>query len=775
MKKYTLFICFSILLSWGLMAQQQIKGTITDITTGKPIEGAYIMVQSDKVFQSSNSEGEFYITLSGSGEKVIEISHISYIRKKIKVSIPLKGNSMIIPLEPSIIQINPIIVTATRSENKMLDIPAKVTYISAKQISLDPGKSLDDALQYTSGIYVNRNFGILSSKSSVSARGLSSKDQSRMLVLVDGVPVNKTDGGGVNWNLFNKETIESMEVLKGPGSALYGNNAMAGVISINTKKPTQAFQGSVGLEYGTYNTGIARLNLMGKTHKGGEKGLYWLFSGLWSKSDGYMTYPENLRSQYSVNTYMNEVGSLAKIGFDINKNNSVEFNFTYYDDKHGAGDKVYEKDGTFSKYNTYRYAVTYKRKSAKSNWIVNAFWLDEHYGKLNESLKDQSYQLYDVTSIRRDFGLLSSFSQTLTENNKVTIGFDYRQGSVDAADIYYSSTDKVINKGKMDFLAGYVQDEWSLLNKKLHLQVGARFDYANYHDGAFFIENPSQAIQYLSVYQIPEIKSAGWNSVSPKIATQYEFSKVARTYLSYSIGFRPPVLDDMCRSGKISGGFKVVNPSLKPENIQSVEWGWKLNWANGITINPSLWYSLGTDFMYYVSTGDSAYTTGFWSPVLKSLNISKVELYGFDFDASWQLNSHFNFFGNYAYTQNKILKYSLPAGSKLTDLTGKHLTDVPNHQFTVGGTWKNKYVNLMITNRYVGEQWVNDANIPDTKYFLPEKYVAYNLTDVKIWKLIGKHYSVGASILNVFDKIYLTSKSQINPGRMIFAEIKVIF
>jgi outer membrane receptor protein involved in Fe transport len=179
--------------------------------------------------------------------------------------------------------------------------------------------------------------------------------------------------------------------------------------------------------------------------------------------------------------------------------------------------------------------------------------------------------------------------------------------------------------------------------------------------------------------------------------------------------------------------------------------------------------------MYYVSTGDSAYTTGFWSPVLKSLNISKVELYGFDFDASWQLNSHFNFFGNYAYTQNKILKYSLPAGSTLTDLTGKHLTDVPNHQFTVGGTWKNKYVNLMITNRYVGEQWVNDANIPDTKYFLPEKYVAYNLTDVKIWKMIGTHYSVGASILNIFDKIYLTSKSQINPGRMIFAEIKVIF
>jgi len=117
----------------------------------------------------------------------------------------------------------------------------------------------------------------------------------------------------------------------------------------------------------------------------------------------------------------------------------------------------------------------------------------------------------------------------------------------------------------------------------------------------------------------------------------------------------------------------------------------------------------------------------------------------------------------------------LPENSKLTDLTGKHLTDVPNHQFTIGGTWINKFVNIIITNKYVGEQWVNDANIADEKYFLPEKYPQYNVTDIKLWKPIGKHISIGMNVINVFDKIYLTSKSQVNPGRMIFGEFKVKF
>lgn len=773
MKKY-LLSALLVLIVFFVSGQHRLSGIISDSVTGFPVEGAHISISGSAEIQMSSSAGTFTFNSVSEGKRIVEITHISYIRKKIMVQVN-SDISLNIMLEPATIQVNPVVISATRSENKLLDVPSKITYISTKQISVDPGKSLDDALQYTSGIYINRNFGILSAKSTVSTRGLSSKDQSRMLVLVDGVPVNKTDGGGVNWNLFNKETIESMEVIKGPGSALYGNNAMAGVISISTKKPSKTFEGSAGVEYGTFNTAITRLNLMGRTHKNSDKGFYWLFSGLWSRSDGYITYPENLRTAYTVKTYLKEAGSLAKLGYDFNKNNSIEFNFTYYDDQRGGGDKVYEKDGSYSKYKTFRYALTYKGKGIKGNWMINAFWLDEYYSKMNESLKDNTYQLYEVASLRRDFGLLSNYSRSLFKNSRITLGVDIRQGSVDAADIYYSSTDKVINRGKMNFLAAYAQDEWDFPGQKLRLQVGLRFDYAEFFNGAYYIENPSQALQYLGIYEIRDINPGNWQSFSPKIALQYKLSEVARTYLSYSIGFRPPVLDDMCRTGKISGGFKIVNPDLKPEHIQSVEWGWKLNRDNGISLKPSVWYSLGTDFMYYISTGDSAWTTGFWSPVLKSMNISKVRLLGFDFDASWQINAGLSFFGNYAYTYNKILKYDLPAGSALTDLTGKHLTDVPNHQFAFGGTWRNRYFNIMIANRFVGKQWVNDANIPDDKYFLPARYDSYDVTDIKAWRVVKKHFSVGINVLNVFDRVYLTSKSQVNPGRMLFGEIKAFF
>jgi iron complex outermembrane receptor protein len=57
-------------------------------------------------------------------------------------------------------------------------------------------------------------------------RGLSGNEQARVLVMIDGVPVNKSDGGSVNWNLLDPAMVERIEVVKGPASSMYGSNAM---------------------------------------------------------------------------------------------------------------------------------------------------------------------------------------------------------------------------------------------------------------------------------------------------------------------------------------------------------------------------------------------------------------------------------------------------------------------------------------------------------------------------------------------------------------------
>ena len=79
--------------------------------------------------------------------------------------------------------------------------------ISTNKIESNPTESVDDLLKPISGTYVSRSMGILSHKVIVSMRGLSGNEQSRVLILMDGVPINKSDGGSVNWNLMNVNKV----------------------------------------------------------------------------------------------------------------------------------------------------------------------------------------------------------------------------------------------------------------------------------------------------------------------------------------------------------------------------------------------------------------------------------------------------------------------------------------------------------------------------------------------------------------------------------------
>ncbi len=83
-------------------------------------------------------------------------------------------------------------------------------------------------------------------------RGLDGS--ARTLILLDGVPINKTAGGSVTWEMVQPEQIEKIEVVKGPNSALYGNNAMAGTINIRTKKPKTGTSALAKTFAGSYDT-----------------------------------------------------------------------------------------------------------------------------------------------------------------------------------------------------------------------------------------------------------------------------------------------------------------------------------------------------------------------------------------------------------------------------------------------------------------------------------------------------------------------------------------
>ena len=134
-----------------------------------------------------------------------------------------------------------VVVSATRTEKKVDDAPSSVTVITREEMRKQNVTTIDDALRHEAGLYAKRNKGIADSIASVSMRGQGGDE--RNLFLLNGIPVNDGYSNNVPWNHLNIDDVERIEIIRGPGSALYGGHAMGGVVNIITKEPEKEFEG----------------------------------------------------------------------------------------------------------------------------------------------------------------------------------------------------------------------------------------------------------------------------------------------------------------------------------------------------------------------------------------------------------------------------------------------------------------------------------------------------------------------------------------------------
>ena len=250
LRTYILF--YLILFGIGLSAQVTIYGTITDKSTGQVLTGANVIIKELNFGGTSNALGKYQIENIKSGTYTLEATFVGFVEDS--TIIHLKEGEIIthnFQLEPANIKMSSVMITATRTRRKIEDIPSRVALMSADQIETYPANNVDDALQSISNVYVNRSWGIFSKNTSVTMRGLDGT--SRTLILLNGVPLNKVSGGQIQWALIRPEDVERIEVIKGPGSALYGMNAMGGVINVLTKTPGQKLSLNAELQVGSMN------------------------------------------------------------------------------------------------------------------------------------------------------------------------------------------------------------------------------------------------------------------------------------------------------------------------------------------------------------------------------------------------------------------------------------------------------------------------------------------------------------------------------------------
>jgi iron complex outermembrane receptor protein len=764
--KVPLFIILFIATCCYAYSQGGIEGVVLGKSDGKPISGVHISIGSR--INATDVNGKFFFENVEEGRYNLTASAVRFAKQEVSITIVNGKNQKIeILLEEEDIFLDEVKISATRTESRISDIPGRVEVISPEKIAFSSAQTVDEVLTLLPGIQNSRSFGLFSHKATISMRGVSGKEQARTLVLLNGIPVNKADGGSVNWNLISTGEVERIEVVKGPGSALYGGNAMGGIINVITKKPQKPFEASLTADYGTYNTKGVRGQFGGKL----QNGFYWTANGAFRNSDGYITQsiPDQQANPFIVKSTFEEKVVNLGAGYSTSEKFNADVEFTVYDDMRGTGELVFQPEGNTTDHDTYQFRSAFSGKSGKLSWSASVFYLEEHYKRVSEWYKDD-YTWYDVLSVRNDYGLLSGISYAMN-NHSFTTGIDIRNGAVDASDIYYTSTDRVDNRGKMNFYGIYLQDEISMMEGKIMMVAGLRYDLASFFDGAFIIHSPSAETTFMDQYQFSDVEDVSWGAISPRFSVQYKPNQNFRIYAGYGRGFRPSVLDDLCRSGRVRGGFKVANPNLKPEYLDNFELGTDLKLASWIKVTASAFYSRGTDFLYYVSTGDSIDMGFGLRPIMVRSNISEVDIFGFETDFTASPLRFLNVFGNYAFASSKISGYT-PLNPEDFNLEGKYLTDVPKNSFTLGAMFRSKIVNAGLTCRYTGEMFINDQNIYDD-IVLSDRYPAVFTIDLKLSREVFHYGTVSLSIQNILDKKIYESKGAVGPGRFIVLEFGV--
>lgn len=772
MKKIFLFLAIAF-LSLNTFSQVSINGRVLDKETGNGIPSAVVEVINSDIKTISQSNGAFTLQVNNSNPFEITVSCLGYTSKSVVVNSALFGEEIVVRLDVEIYELQTAIVTATRSERKILEIPQRVELVSSNKIKGVPALSADTYLYSIPGISISRGASIFGA-ADVSMRGMGN-EAGRTLIMVDGVPLNKNDGGTVNWNAINTANVKQIEVLKGSGSTIHGGNAMGGVINLITPTPTKKLQGDISQSYGNLATIHTQANISGLKDK-----FYWSVNGIYRKSDGYITKyadePEE-HDNYLIPSFLNEYNVGAKVGYKLSEKHKVEVSGGYYSGQRGTGtnytgygftnEELVTDNGAYNWYTGISSKISYQGSiSDNSNLKLNIYTQRENYEHIRENLRESTVTRYDVLSVRDDIGFLSGYNFSLGKYNKITAGVDMRYGAVDGADKYVTSTDEVFNLGKINLVGVYLLDDINIGETPFSVLAGIRYDYASFYEGKFMVDNPTGETDFLQTFS-GELNNTNFTAFSPRLSFQYYMPQKIRTYIGYSKGYRAPVLDDLCRTGRISGGMKIANPALKPEYLDNFEIGADILYFEKISFATSLFYSIGKDYHAYISTGDSLILNNRLRPIIAKKNIGKVQILGAEFNVNVVLNNNFNWSVAYSHIVTNILEgKNFIAGAEV-DLVGSELVYQPKDIFNTSLIWKNSIVNSSIVFNYKGAQWKNEVNT--------DNLAGYYFIDLQLWRPIYKGLHASIMVHNLLDQKYVDFRDMISPGRMMSFQLKYEF
>jgi iron complex outermembrane recepter protein len=581
-----------------------------------------------------------------------------------------------------------IVVSASRTEVPVYRTPAHVTVITRTEIESSTAKNVPDLLISEAGTIVYDFYGS-GSTTTIDFRGFNKG--SNTLVLIDGVRFNEVDSSSTDWALIPLDNIERIEIVRGSMSALYGDNAMGGVINIITRKPTGPSNINLKLESGSweYNRQVLEWNAY-------SDDLQMNITAAHRKIEGYR---ENSGFEAT------DLSGNLRFGDIINK---FGIKLDYHEDERGlaggldpetAKDNPRKSDNPYdgSSYNQKRLAFFYNSD------LGGDFSFDTTiYGNSREwhsEFLDDFGGAFNAVSDTTTFGANAKIKFEREVSDKVYIGqfgVDYSKSRIDSSSVFNSpfySSDSLAEATR-DVIGVFLTGEYPI-TEKLILNAGVRSD-----EGDFGYKGDDS---YSGITRGNNTEG----SVSPKVGLVYRFSDVSSIYTNYSQSFRFPNLDEMF-------GFFGISPELKSEESDTIEVGVKHRFTRGLS-GTLAFYNMQVDNEIYYNPFGGDFGFG------QNENYDETIHRGVEMSLEWWASSDLRI---------KSALTWLTAEFANGENDGKTLPLIPETKAAVQGTWyMNESWILALAGNYIGEQYlVNDIQNQLDKldsYFTLDGKIAY--------------------------------------------------
>ena len=445
-----------------------------------------------------------------------------------------------------------MIVTATRSEKGLLKIPANVTDISEADIKKANARCISEILKSENGLMVNDWTGT-GKTVTIDIRGFGESGPLNTLVLVDGRRVTQVDLAGTDWSQIPLEDVSKIEIVRGAGSILYGDNATAGTINIITKKGAQGVNTKLNTFSGSYNTHNSTFYA-----NGGNEDLTFSVNQSYRNNDGYR-----------MNSYVNSDDKNIILGLIFGNEFNAEMSMGIHNDEYGLPGYLTPTDIAILG----RRATTTPNDNATTEDYYYKLKVDNSFEGVGDFTTDLSLRNKTSSSTYFGWGTFDNKIDSIHlapryirefvmagQTAKITTGVDWLK---DKGNLSGTGANK-------DSLGAYLLGEIEI-NKKYGFSTGYR------HEKASYSFNGGGLTAHKTINE--DVFHAGLT---------YLYQGNNSAYINYNQSFRFPAIDEYFSS------WTGLNYSLKPQSGQQIEIGVKHSPSQYLMANLSL-FSIDID------------------------------------------------------------------------------------------------------------------------------------------------------------------------------------